>query len=205
MSETHSISARTVHRLQDILERSALPLLLFSIALFSLLLTSWFTVLPRFATLTFDNARYSPTEILSLESTLQAQVVSLEQQRTALVLPQVDPALQPLLSKVRNATDVRGLLAEFAAAGARSADADKAVVIRTFSYDDVSGMVKISGDVRNVGTRSLTVLAAFTEEIEKLPFVSAVQRPAFSRIDDPVIGPLSPFTFTFHVSRAPHS
>ncbi len=46
------------------------------------------------------------------------------------------------------------------------------------------GILKITGDVRNVGPRSMTVLAQFTEELRSQPFTSEIRHPSFSRVQD---------------------
>ena len=56
-------------------------------------------------------------------------------------------------------------------------------------------IVEISGDVRNVGLRSMTVLAQFVDAVASLPSVASVQRPVFTREKDEDVGFHSPFTF----------
>ncbi len=189
-------------RLFDIASRSMLPLLLFSVALFVLLLLSWLMVVPQFTKLAVNGQVLSPVNVLSLQAKLQVDVSSLEDRRVTLVLPQIDLQYRPLLNAARHDTDVQAMLFELSAAGARASNATGVVTMQRFSFDASSGEVRVEGDVRNVGVRSLTVLASFIEEVEKLPFVHDLQRPAFTRIEDPALGPISPYVLTFYLHTA---
>lgn len=60
--------------------------------------------------------------------------------------------------------------------------------------------VTVTGDIRNVGTRSMTVLAAFTEEVAKLTIVTDFKRPPFTREPLPEGGFHSPFTVSFTIA-----
>ena len=67
------------------------------------------------------------------------------------------------------------------------------IVVQNFAYDLAGKTLKIAGDVHGVGSRSMTVLAAFVDALQESPSVASVIPPRFERQDDPKTGPHSPF------------
>jgi hypothetical protein len=188
----------------EILERVALPLMLFSAVLFILLFISWFGILPRFTRFAVANTSLSPTDMATYVSHLKAELTDMEQKRDHLVLPINDPgynALKIEKMSTMNALDVRTRLLDVATS---VTDADHAVFIDHLSLDNATQMVSVSGDIRNVGPRSMTVLASYVEAVQGLPFVDHLTPPAFTRTQDQSGAMHSPFTMQFTLkSSAP--
>jgi hypothetical protein len=180
-----------------ILQRSATPLLLFSGVLFLLLLASWLFLLPRFTQFAVAGTSLGPLQMASYTQQMRAQVTSLEQKRDQLVLPQMDPTYTALKAKKvmsPHLLDIRGTLIATAAPLANDPDV---IVLQSMSLDGVSNTVFVSGDVVTKAPSSMTLLASYIDAVEKLPFVSHLVRPAFTRTQDGNGLFHSPFTMSF--------
>jgi hypothetical protein len=198
MSDTH-INPSAPQPLQEILRRTALPLLLFAGVLFSLLLLSYILLLPRFTRLhKADGTALSPRAIAQYERSLAADLTAQEEERIRLVLPVNDDTFDMLKERKRvlSLPDVKEQLIQ---AAARLGETQETVVFTRIAID--GDAVTAEGDVRNVGTRSMTVLAAYIEELTQLPFVSDLERPGFSREQLPDGSFRSPFTLRFRLIR----
>lgn len=183
----------------SILARIALPLLLFTGILCALLLLSYALLLPRFTRVDVMGKRLSPREVIEHRNQLTASLHALEEDRSTLILPFIDPLFDALKS-LRGATPSLTVIhRELADAAARTGEASGTILLSSLSFDVETREVRVSGDVRHVGPRSMTLLASFIEQVESLPMVTALVRPAFAREEDPQIGFHSPFTFTFSV------
>lgn len=203
MFHTSPSSATHSEPVQDILERAALPLLLFAAVLLVLLFLSWFSILPRFTRFAVANTTLSPTEMAAYVTQQQSSLATLEQKRNRLVLPEQDPGYTALKTEKRtmvNALDVQTLLLQVAG---DLHEGPNAITLSHLDYDASTSVVSVSGDVRDVGLRSMTVLASYTESLETMPFVQHLIRPAFTREQNADGTFHSPFTlsFTYH---APH-
>ena len=181
----------------EVLRRVAVSLLLFTIALLTLLLLSRMFILPRVAEVEVKGVRRSVEDLTMYHISLLAEIARKEQQREASVAPVIDP-VHEMLKESRRANlafpQMREELLQEAAALVSEPDA---IHLNAITYDADAKTVEVSGDVRNVGTRSVTVLAAFVTTVRNMPFVKSVQDPSFSRQEDPGIGVHSPFTFSF--------
>jgi|CXWL01.1.fsa_nt_gi hypothetical protein len=185
-----------------ILERIALPLLLFTAVLFTLLFISWFNILPRFTHFQISDVILSPVEMSAYAKQMKAQLSDLEETRDHLVLPVIDPAYDELKKQKRAQKRLLEIRAQLLDVAVRVPDAKDAVKISRISFDAVQGVVAFSGDVSNVGPRSMTVLAQFVEEIEKLSIVDRLERPSFTRVQDDGDSFHSPFFMTFTLRTA---
>lgn len=198
MSDTH-INPPAPQPLQDILRRTALPLLLFAGVLFSLLLLSYSMLLPRFTRLhKADGTALSPRAIAQYEKTLAADLTRSEEERVRLVLPVNDESYNALKEKKRDLS-LMDMESELLKTAARLGETNDTVVLNKLSID--GDVVVADGDVRNVGTRSMTVLAAYVEQLDALPFVADLERPAFLREQLPDGSYRSPFTIRFRLVR----
>lgn len=184
-----------------ILERIALPLLLFTAVLFILLFVSWFGILPRFTRFAVADVTLSPTQMAAYVAQEKATLATLEQKRNRLVLPSSDLSYDTLRLEKRSTTDALTVRTRLLDAASHIIDAPTAVAIDHLSIDTDTNTVSFSGDVRGVGPRSMTVLATFVDTLEALPFVSDLTRPSFTRIDD-AMGIHSPFTMSFTLTSA---
>ena len=202
MTDTHILSASPTSSLRAILERSMGPLLLFLAVLCGLLLLSWMLLLPRFTQLEVEGKKMGAGELHRYRQELQATLSTLEQHRTVLALPVQDPDFLRLMQQKQAHLTAQDVRSRLHLAAARVSDVPDAILLSRFSFDVASGAVEVEGDVRNVGPRSMTVLAAFIDQVEQMPEVSELTRPAFQRSDDGDGGFHSPFHFVFFVKQA---
>lgn len=179
-----------------ILWRMAWPMLIFSAALALLLSLSWALLLPRFARIDVGGQLRSVAEIRTYREALTAQIAAKEEERRQSVLAVRDPLYDELKEERRARPSLDTLRGKLAAHAKTVTGKDDAIVFSAFEYDPDTRTLIVQGDVREVGTRSMTVLAAFALPLKDLPFVAAATTPAFTREEDAVLGPHSPFSIT---------
>lgn len=188
------------HSFSAILARVSMPGLIFSGSLYVLLLMSYMYLLPAFTNVKRpDGVAMTPRAIAEYEKSLAASLISAEEHRLVLVRPVDDPLYLSLVEQRANKPSIESMEEQFRQAAARLGEPGKGVVLRriTLKRDSVS----IEGDVRNVGLSSMTVLAAYSDQVASLPFVSELQRPSFTREKLPDGSVHSPFLFRFTISR----
>ncbi len=179
-----------------IINRIAMPSLLFSGSLFALLLLSWTFLLPRFTHVERpDGTRLSPRQVAALERSLKAELTTAEEHRMTLVRAVNDPLYHSLRTSRDAHMTPTDILEQIRLTAARIGAADDVVHISQISIDDAR--VTLKGDVRNVGLRSMTVLAAFTDAVASLSFVDDFNRPTFTRTQLPDGTYHSPFELSF--------
>jgi hypothetical protein len=204
MSETPTPTPMQKAALVPILERSALPLLLFCGMLFVLLFISWFGILPRFTRFSVSDALLSPTEMEAYVSTMRANVQSQEEKRNRLVLPLNDSLYTTLKADKRStfsAGDIRSAVLQLAVG---LGDTTDALFLEHIAVDNDAHIATLSGDIRNIGPRSMTVLATLVERIETLPFVTHVEPPPFTRAENADGSLHSPFSMTLTLQSQTH-
>lgn len=198
MSDTQSELAAP-QPFSTIVERSATPLLFFSGSLFSLLLLSWIFLLPKFTSVERpDGTTMTPSAIATYTRTLAANVGEAEKNR-AMFVRAVNDATYRRLVDARAASltslDIEQYLKQ---AAARLGEREAGITFSRIAIDRHT--ITVEGDIANVGTRSMTVLAAFVDAISEFSMVIDLKRPAFTRETLPDGSIHSPFTFTFTLS-----
>lgn len=179
-----------------IINRIAMPSLLFAGSLFGLLLLSWTFLLPRFTHVERpDGSRLSPRQVSTLERAIKAELTNAEEHRMTLVRAVNDPLYVSLRTNRDAQMTPTDILEHIRLTAARIGAADDVVHIHQIAVD--GSRVTLKGDVRNVGLRSMTVLAAFTDAVADLPFVDDIHRPAFTRVQLPDGTYQSPFELSF--------
>lgn len=183
--------------LSTILWRLSWPFFLFSVVFSALMAVSWAFLLPRYTRIEISGTPRSAVQIRAYRAELTSQIATKEEERRQLVLAVHDPQYDALKAHRRNRVsldDLRTQLEEHAA----TPTADKTDVVRwnAFDYDPAGKTLHIRGDIRNVETRSMTVLAEFAQSLKYLPFVASATTPAFTREEDPKTGFRSPFAIT---------
>jgi hypothetical protein len=167
----------------------------FTAVLTGSLLLSWVLLLPRFTRFTIGEQTLSPRAMADRERALHAQLLNMEQKRSVLVLPFRD-ALLTHIKQTKHALpsvrDIRQSLHRTIALHGTPAP----VKLETIIVDIAQRHVEVRGMV-TAGSSSLTVLAAFLDDLEALPFVHDLQRPALIRQDDPTHGIIAPFLLSF--------
>ena len=171
-------------------------LLLFSAVLTAVLFLSWSVLLPRFTQFAVGDGAMTPREMAQREGALRAELVTMEAERIRLVLPFQDALFSMLKNDKQSIPSLEAVRREVRQAAARAQAADM-VLLQEISLDATERRVVVTGDVQGAGVSSMTVLAAFLGEVERLAFVDTLEHPSFSRVDDPVIGIHSPFRFSF--------
>lgn len=200
MSDTN-IQNRAPQPLSAILERVANPLLLFSGSLCVLLFLSWMFLLPKFTSVERpDGTAMTPRAIAAYTKQLTADLTKAEEQRTTLIRAVNDEKYRALIEARAHALSSLDIERELRQAAARLGEVEGSVILSSITVKD--GQVTVDGDVRNVGTRSLTVLAAFIESLDDLPIVHDLQRPSFARETLPDGSMHSPFRFSFSLARS---
>lgn len=197
MSNTHNAVRLPPLSLQELLRRVALPFLLFAFVLTGLLILSWALLLPIFTSVEVGGVERSVSELRDYRSNLRADILSLERSRTGFVQPTDDSVHAEL--KERKYREVSFLEYHDAISRlARSFDTDgqRVVLINVLRFDAVNQAIELIGEVRNVGPRSMTILAQFTESLGTLSFAQDVSRPRFKREEDSTGAFYSPFAIT---------
>lgn len=180
-----------------ILERVSAPLAVFACVLTGSLVLSALVLLPRLTALEVEGSTHDLPSLRAYHMELEQRIAEAETRRDQLILPIHDPlytALKEQKRAVPSFLTVREALREIAGAVVKQNDA---VHIAHMRYRLPERRVEVDGDIRFIGPRSMTVLAQFVEELSDMPEVALVEPPRFVREDDPVIGPHSPFSFSF--------
>jgi|GEM_PF-839380 len=202
MSDTN-IQTRPFDSTQDdaqslsaILARVANPLLLFSSSLCLLLFLSWMFLLPKFTGVQRpDGVSMTPRGIAAYTQKLSADLADAQEHRTTLVRAVDDEGYRALVDARTKTFSSLDIERELRLTAARLSEEDGTIVFSSITVKGVQ--VAVEGDVRNVGTRSLTILAAFIDSLGGLSFISNLQRPAFARETLPDGSMHSPFRFSF--------
>lgn len=187
--------------LELILGRIAAPLLLFSAAFCMLLLMSYMFLLPRFTEFNrSDGVAMSPRALAAYQRSLAADIAQREEERVRLVMPVSDAAYNALKDVKHSTMSLVEVREQLLQAASRLGEGENVLSVDSLTIE--GDHVIVHGDVHGVGTRSMTVLAAYVEELTKLPFISGLKRPSFMREGSVDSGFHSPFTveFTFPAS-----
>ena len=192
MKHTHTHSE---HSFGEILRRTSMQFFLFSAVLAGLLLLSWYLLIPELTHIEVGGSVRGLRELKEYKANLEAQILTIEHRRNAFLAPVQSNAYSRIkqLKKSRlKYQEIRTQLTDTATT--LIPDTKNAVAFSRFRYDSLRNIVELQGEVRNVGPRSMTVLAQFVEAVEALPTVIAVQSTRYTRKEDPEIGYYSPFT-----------
>lgn len=195
MSNTHKRRQKNSIPAVAILHRGAVPLFLFSFVLLTLLVLSNMYVLPGLTSVDIGGKERDAVQLQSYYDSLLQQIVKQEKERDMLVLPMEDSAYRHLVEQKNAAFPLLSLRASLEQTAKQISHEGKNVVhIDSIRYVPAKKRAELIGDVRNVGPRSMTVLAQLVEELRMQPFVADIVSPRFQRRDDPVLGMYSPFT-----------
>jgi ABC-type transporter Mla MlaB component len=178
-----------------LLQRVAQPFLLFSAVLTLLLIASDWYLLPRLTRVEVTGSVLDASGLQERKNELAERIAGLEEKRERFALAIHDAAYDALKERklsLESFLDLQSLVRETAAGVTDQADA---VHISGFDYRPEQKNVRITGDVRHVDSRSMTVLAEFVDALRAQGFVASVETPPFTRADGPD-GPHSPFAFS---------
>lgn len=188
-----SLSSKTAAA--RILARIALPVFLFSLALAGLLGASRVLVLPRLTRVEVGGSVRQATELQALQASLVERIREEERVRDDLLVPVRDASYDALKSLRRAAPDLALLRGQILGQARAVGPLPGAVELSRFRVVPEEKRAELSGDVRGVGTRSMTVLSQFVAMVGKLPTVASVTQPRYERIQGSS-GPHSPFSFS---------
>ncbi len=182
--------------LSTILWSVAWPFFLFSLVLVTLMALSWLLLLPRYTRIDVGGQLRSAEDIRQYRTDLTAQITAKEEERRQSVLAVHDQTYDALKDARRARTPLDELQKKLREHAASLAGKPDAIVFHAFDYDPGKKTLTVQGDIRNVDTRSMTVLAEFSTSLKDLSFVESNTTPAFSREEDKATGFHSPFTIT---------
>lgn len=202
MTDTPIVTEPGTEKVEStILQRIATPLFSFSAVLFLSLLASQTFLLPRLTTFRVGELDVSVDEAIAYESALRAEVLSLEDERTELVLPYIDDAHAALMKRKRGTPTVSQLRTLVAAAMEDAArDTGAGVFIDAVLFEAGTRAVTIRGRVEDPKPSSMSVLTAALDAVRALPEVRALAPVPLTREEIPG-GYRSPFTFTFRLAE----
>jgi len=174
-----------------------MPFAIFSGSLLLLLILAQFVVLPLFNSFEVDGQKLNPDQLARYQAQLTQEVAEAEADRDLLVLPVKNETyrlLQVQKENVPSLVSVRSSMEDVA----RQTQGSGSIVFLHFDFD--GRLFHVRGDVR-AGLSSMTVLAAFVEKAEALPFVDSFVRPTFTREEHETLGAHSPFEFSFTMKQ----
>ncbi len=189
MSNTNSIPP-------GLWKRIATTLALFTGVLLVGLLVSRLFIIPLFTHVELAGSTYDVSSLRNYYNELSQEVAKKEAERNSLIFPvQMEEyvALRDAKHDQLNFSELRSAVEN--AAQQFESEGKAAVAFSSWKYDADANSLIVGGMVRNVGSRSMTVLAQFAEALQELPFASSVSQPQYTRLDDSRFGPYSPFNF----------
>jgi len=201
MTDTPIVTEPEIQQIEStILQRISLPLFSFSAVLFLSLLASQAFLLPRLTTFRVGELDVSVDEAIAYETSLRAEVLSLEDERTELVLPYIDDTHAALMEEKRGTptiVDIRTRVATAMEGVAQDAGAE--TFIDAVLYEAETRSVTIRGRIEDPKPSSMSVLAAAADAVRALPDVEALAPVALTR-EEIAGGYRSPFTLTFRLA-----
>lgn len=178
-----------------IAHRSAAALFLFSFVFLVLLVLSHLYLLPKVTTVEVAGSMRNAQELREYHDSLLKDLVAKEHERNMLVLPMEDSAYRRLVEMKHSQFPLLVLRSSLEQTARQLLPDDSNVVhVESMRYTPGEKRAELTGDIRNVGSRSMTVLAQLLEELRAQPFIADIASPRFRRVEDPRLGPTSPFT-----------
>ncbi|NOS67867.1 MAG: hypothetical protein HOO67_05925 [Candidatus Peribacteraceae bacterium] len=182
--------------LSTILWRLSWPFFLFSFLFAALMAVSWTFLLPRYTLIDVGGTLRDAAQIRAYRSELGTQIAEKEERRRQLVLAVHDPQYETLKQQRRERVSLDELRKALSDHATKITGKEDRVRWSSFDYDPNAKTLHMRGYVGNVETRSMTVLAEFSQSLKSLPFVASATTPSFSREEDPKTGFHSPFDIT---------
>ncbi|MDD3896254.1 MAG: hypothetical protein PHU04_00195 [Candidatus Peribacteraceae bacterium] len=174
--------------------------ILFSFIVFSFVLTGVLTASRIFFLPSLTHVKVAGEErdiqgIRAYHTQLMAQLSDTESRRMDLILPIQNEQYRALLASKQSAPDFLALRQRMQGIASQFADGETPVIFFSdMRLREQERLLEVSGEVRNIGQRSMTVLAQFVEAVQELPLVADVQNPRFTRSFSDEKGDFSPFT-----------
>jgi len=179
-----------------ILWRIGLPFSIFSAVLALILTVSWVFLLPRYTRIEIGGTLRNAAQIRAYRAELTSQIATKEEERRQLVLAVHDPQYDALKEHRRDRISLDELRTQLTDQAVKITGKEDVVLWHSFAYDPEMKTLRIRGEIRNVDTRTMTVLAEFAQSLTSLPAVASATTPTFAREEDSKIGFHSPFDIT---------
>ena len=193
---------REMRPFSAIAARSAASFCLFSAALLGGLILVRLTAVPWLTRIEVEGKAQPIQDLLAQQAALTAELQSAEADRSELVLPVQDERYKTVRDRQQTQRPFRLLLEQIEdIADQARRDGDTVVMLQTVETDYQHGTLRLRGDVRNAGPGSMSVLAWFTDALRALPLAAEVPTPSFERMEDPYVGPYSPFDLTITLKQ----
>lgn len=180
-----------------LVHRLGLSLLLFSGSLTLLLFLSWLFVLPRFTQFVVQGEERPATALIAEREALERKLREALEKRDRLLLPVHDETYAMLRRARDNRASSLDIWNHLRSRAAAAAGSPAAIALEEIAIDTRANTVRLAGDVRNVGPRSMTILAQFTEALRGVSFVASLTPPAFTREEEKDGTFHSPFSLAF--------
>ena len=175
--------------------RILLSFTIFSFVLAGALLASRTFLLPKLTHVKVAGEERDIQEIRAYHKRLVAQLSDAEEQRMDLMFPIQNEQYRALLAAKQRAPDFLALKDRLQNVAQQFADGGtQSIFFSDMRLRERERLLEVTGEVRNVGQRSMTVLAQFVEAVHALPIVADVQNPRFTRSSSAEKGDFSPFT-----------
>jgi len=177
-------------------KRVALPFVIFSGLLTLCLVLSWTVLLPHFTRVEVGGVMRDSRNLSSYATTLKADILVAESRRSEIVTPERHGLFGRLREAKLSSPSFLLLRSQILAEAERIVlQVRDAVIVSSIQYRPLEKTVTVAGDVRNVGPRSMTVLAEFVDAIRRMPGVASTTVPRFTREEDAQKQFHSPFMF----------
>lgn len=169
--------------------------LLFSMVFAVMVWGSVVFLLPQWNVIEVSGGEHTVEELMQLKAELASQVEEKEERRSSLITPIQDDAYTGMkrsrgtLQHLQVHQALMNLIRTFPAGSTT-------VWIASETIDVEKNSITLTGDIRNTGTRSMTVLAEFLDALQKIPTVTSLSSVPFTRQHSESIGDFSPFTVT---------
>jgi len=186
-------------RIWHVLGVIAEPILFFSGFLAFTLLMSLLFLLPRWGQVRIADTEFSPVALEQEYTRLTASITSLTAKRDESLQPLPDPIYLSLQEKKRSQAQVIPLIEDLRLIAQAAVAQEGVIVLQILSFDASKQALMVTGDVRDAGFSSVTVLAQFIDQLKKSAHVESLDPPVFERAQNADGSVHSPFHFTIHL------
>lgn len=176
-----------------ILHRMSMPVFLFSAVFATALGVSRFAILPSLTSIEVGGVKRDAAGLQKRAEELKAQIADHQEERDEAILTLQGTPYRALVDSKISGNSALELLEAFREEARDVVPGTPDAVVITQGHVDGKTLT-LKGDVSGVGPGSMTVLAQFTEILRGDARVVSLVAPTFTRLEDPKIGPYSPFT-----------
>jgi len=183
------------HTFGNIARRTAFSFFLFAMVLAALLTLSWYVLVPELTRVEVRGNVFGISELKSYKHDLESQIFALEGERSSYLLPVDDDLYERLKSLKKDRTKYQELRTAITkVVQDMFPDRRDIIQITNFHFNGATSIAEIRGSVRNVGPRSMTVLAEFVEAIDRIPMIISIESSRYVRQENEDGTFYSPFT-----------